>query len=313
MRTFDIVDEAKREASNILFGLIGASGSGKTYSALEIATGLADGGRVVVIDTEEKRSLHYAGKFRFSHLPFAPPFSPDDYIAALTAAKKLNPAVIIIDSMTHEHEGVGGVLEFHDEETQRLAKAWNAHPDKVKMSAWIAPKRARTRLIGEICRAGCHVILCFRAKEKTAVKDGGKPVALGWMPIGGDEFLYEMTVTALLPPGSKGHPMWMSKEIGEKQFIKRPEILEGIVTDGRLSQDLGAKLRLWAKGGVDLLIAKYEACTAETLPVLESERQQMWSTLDAKEKAALKYASDNAKEKNRARTPQEPTGSQATE
>jgi ABC-type sulfate/molybdate transport systems ATPase subunit len=67
---------AVRESVPLLVGLMGASGSGKTYSALRIATGMqrVAGGEIFVIDTESKRSLHYADTFKFRHVPFDAPF-----------------------------------------------------------------------------------------------------------------------------------------------------------------------------------------------------------------------------------------------
>ena len=59
--------EAKRMHVPLLIGLVGSSGSGKTFSALRIATGIqkVTGGDIYYIDTESRRALHYADAFKF--------------------------------------------------------------------------------------------------------------------------------------------------------------------------------------------------------------------------------------------------------
>ena len=81
MKTRSFEDsQAKPGGQPYLMGLTGASGSGKTYSALRIATGIQQvtGGDIYFIDTEAKRALWYADEFKFRHVPFNEPFSPDD-------------------------------------------------------------------------------------------------------------------------------------------------------------------------------------------------------------------------------------------
>ena len=116
---------AKRERVPLLVGLFGPSGSGKTYSALRLATGMQriTGGDIYGIDTESRRMLHYADDFTFKHLQFDAPFSPLDYLAAIDHCTKKGASIVIVDSLSHEHEGPGGVLEWHDAETKRLAAA----------------------------------------------------------------------------------------------------------------------------------------------------------------------------------------------
>jgi RecA/RadA recombinase len=108
-RRFDI-RPAVRQKVPLLLGLAGPSGSGKTYSALRLAAGIARvaGGDVVVIDTENRRAQHYADQFTFQHIDFAPPYGPLDYLAALQTAERTRPACIVIDSLSHEHDGEGG-------------------------------------------------------------------------------------------------------------------------------------------------------------------------------------------------------------
>ncbi len=298
-RTFDD-RPATREKTPILVGLVGPSGSGKTYSALRIAAGFqrVSGGETFVIDTEARRSLHYAEKFRFRHVAFGAPFSPLDYLDAINYCVSRGATTIVIDSMSHEHEGPGGVLEMHTEEHARLGGR-----DGTKLLAWGKPKSARRRLINSILQLPCNFIFCFRAKQKLKIEKGKDPEQLGYQPIGGDEFVYEMTLKCLLLPGANGVPTWRSDFFGEKAMIKLPEqFRETFAKDPQLTEDIGETLARWGAGSATApavsegtgaeLEARYAACTdAATLRVLEDARGAAWPALSPAEKKAVKAAS----------------------
>lgn len=199
----------------IILGLTGPSGSGKTLSALLLAHGVKDvvGGDIGMIDTEGRRGLRYADKtrfpdFEFKHLDFQPPFSSDRYAEAIAAMAAAGVKTIIIDSMSHEHEGPGGYLEFHDKELDRMAGTDFKKREKMTFTAWIKPSAARRRLINSFLQVPLNFIFCFRAKEKLKIVSGGAPIPLGWQAIAGEEFVYEMIVRGLLPPGARGTPDW---------------------------------------------------------------------------------------------------------
>jgi hypothetical protein len=255
-RTFED-KPATRERTPLLIGLTGASSSGKTFSALRLATGIqrVAGGPIFYIDTEARRALHYADKFKFQHLSFAAPFGPLDYLAAIEHCAGKGAQTIVIDSTSHEHEGPGGVLEMHETETVRLVAQWRTTADKVKMSAWQRPKSERRKLLNALLQMPINFVFCFRAKEKMDLR-GEKPKVLGWMPIAGEEFVYEMTVNCLLYPGSDGVPTWHSQEMGEKAIIKLPGQFRAMFTDGQpLSEDTGEQLAKWAAGGAAKALA----------------------------------------------------------
>lgn len=250
-RTF--VDKpAVRERVPLLIGLVGASGSGKTFSALRLAAGIqkvADG-PVFVIDTEARRSLHYASLFKFRHVEFGAPFSPLDYLAAIEHCVRQGAKTIVVDSASHEHEGPGGVLEMHTAEVERLSKAWGVSADKANIPAWAGPKQKRRQLLNALLQMSCNFIFCFRAKEKLKIVPGKNPQPLGWMPIAGEEFVYEMALNCLLYPGSGGVPSWHPEEMGEKAMVKLPEQFKDLFSDRKpLSEETGQKLAEWAAGG----------------------------------------------------------------
>src|SRR6185436_10622008 len=60
-----VLKPAVRENVPLLIGLAGGTGSGKTYSAMRLAKGLAGGQKFAVIDTESGRARAYADEFQF--------------------------------------------------------------------------------------------------------------------------------------------------------------------------------------------------------------------------------------------------------
>lgn len=252
--------EARPVNTFVKIALAGPQNSGKTVSALRIAAGLC--GKTCVIDTENKRSLKYAGSFKFDHLSVDPPFSAENYEAAILAAVKAGYQNIIVDSMSHEHEGPGGMLDqvstYLDKKTADIENETQREKqkDKLKFSAFIAPKAARTRLIQfGIQRVPANIILCFRAKEKIAMikekwenastgKSGEKtvPTSIGLQPIGGEEFYFEMDVLIMLTEGGNGKPDWTqtAARINEFPAGRMTEYLKGVQ---QLNEDVGAKLK----------------------------------------------------------------------
>lgn len=287
-----------------MVGLIGPSGTGKTYSALRLAAGFqrVTGGETFFIDTEARRALHYADKFKFRHVAFGAPFSPLDYLDAINHCVAKGATTIIVDSMSHEHEGPGGVLEMHTAEHKRLGGK-----EGTKLLAWSKPKQDRRRLINSILQVpNCNFVFCWRAKEKLKIERGKDPVNLGFMPIAGEEFVYEMTLKCLLLPGANGIPVWASNEVGERMMIKLPEqFRQTFASTPQLTEDIGQQLASWAAGAAapkpasaDELVARFGACSdAATLRTLEAERGIAWPSLAKPDKVRVKAAADEAKER----------------
>lgn len=233
---------ARREGVPLLIGLAGASGSGKTKSALELASGIAEieDGTIAFIDTENRRGLHYADQYDFLHASIEPPFAPAKYGEALEAAEAAGVAVVVIDSFSHEYEGEGGILEWASAEE----KAGKKPP-----SQWIKPKSAHKKLVNQMLRAKPHIIVCLRAEEKMLIqkKPGGgtevvaaadRPVNERWHPICEKRFPYEITTSLLLLPGKPGFPLPL-----KLQEQHRPAF-----PDGPITRDAGRFLASWAKG-----------------------------------------------------------------
>lgn len=257
-RTFETKDAAKARAESpvpLLIGCTGPSGSGKTFTSLRLATGIQKivGGDIAVIDTEQRRALHYADQFKFKHIDFQAPYSSTDYLEALRYVKKEGAGVVIVDSCSHEHTGPGGLLEQHEQELDRMAGNDYAKRDRMAMLAWAKPKKKRNELITAITtELKMPVIFCFRAKtgSKPAKKGATdrNPIEMGFTSVGADDWLFEMAINLLFLPGSEGVPTWESNLPGERLAIKIPRQFRWVREEGQINEAVGEKLAMWAKG-----------------------------------------------------------------
>jgi hypothetical protein len=264
-RKFDDAPGVRKDTP-IIVGLVAPSSGGKSLSALRLATGMQEitGGDIWALDTEADRLLHYAPTagqkanpktftFNFRHVAFRAPFGPLDYLAAVRHCVAKGAKTIIGDSMSHMHEGPGGTLEAHEAECDRLVKEWRmtyeGGRDKVKMSAWQRPKAELRQFLNEILQLRVNFIFCYRAKEKMKIKTGEQPKPLGFMPIAGDEMIFEATINMLLYPNSGGVPTWHSEEMGERAIVKQPEWSKPIFAKPRpLDEQHGREIAEWAAG-----------------------------------------------------------------
>jgi hypothetical protein len=237
---------AQRENVSLIIGLIGPSGGGKTFTGMELASGIAGDKPFAVIDTEAGRAKHYADRFKFDHADLRPPFRPGSYADAIKAADDAHYPVILVDSFSHEHAGEGGLLDWHEEEFQRLGGR-----DTVKMTAWIKPKMAHRKMMGRLLQVRAHLILCFRAEQKIEIRKNSegkteivpKTTLAGftdWIPIAEKSLPYELTASFMLMPDKPGYPVPIKLQEQHRPLFP---------LDKPITRDSGAKLAAWAKGG----------------------------------------------------------------
>ncbi len=153
------IKPATRKAFQPLIGLYAESGAGKTYSALLLARGLVGPkGNVTMIDTEGGRGSLYADVIPggYQVLDMVPPFAPGRLIEAIEAVEKSSAEVLIIDSVSHFWEGIGGVLEWAGELEAEGKKG---------RQIWKDPKMAHERMVGKMLQTRLPIIVCLRAKH----------------------------------------------------------------------------------------------------------------------------------------------------
>lgn len=151
--------QAEKRQSKLRMTIDGPAGSGKSYTALRFAHALQAqfGGRIAAIDTERGSLSKYVGEnpdgvpWQFDVLELTQ-FSPEKYTEAIQAAGKMGYSVLVIDSLSHAWEGVGGALEIKDRQGGNQYTAWRA----------VTP--IHNRMIDAILQSPCHVITSMRSR-----------------------------------------------------------------------------------------------------------------------------------------------------
>jgi hypothetical protein len=179
--------KATRQKAKIRLGLSAVSGGGKTYSALLIAYGLCgDWNKIAIIDTENNSADLYAHLGEYNVLPLPAPYPPEKYIEAIKDCQNAGMEVIIIDSITHEWDGKGGILDISSNMTGNSFTNW----------AKLTPRHQA--FLDAILQSPCHVLTTVRRKqdyEMSKNADGKSSVTkAGLKEITREGFEYELTV-----------------------------------------------------------------------------------------------------------------------
>jgi hypothetical protein len=182
---------AVRKGQKARLALTGPSGSGKTWTALEAATVLAEGGPILVSDTERGSASLYADHFTFDVVEWTPPFDPR-HLADLISEQADSYAVIVADSLTHFWEAEGGTRDIVD------AAAARARGNS--FAGWKEGTPAQNDMVAAILNAPCHVIATMRSKTEYILEQDSRgkqvPRKVGMAPIQRAGIEYEFTVTA---------------------------------------------------------------------------------------------------------------------
>ena len=226
--------KAERKTAKLRAALCGTSGSGKTYSALLLARGLAgDSGKIAVIDTERGSASLYSDVTDFDVAELEPPFNPRRYRELIAEAAR-GYDVLVIDSLSHAWTGEGGVLEMHDKATQ-AGRGGNSY------TAWRDVTPEHNALVDAILAAPCHVILTMRSKTAYELQENEKgkktPVKIGLAPIQRDGMEYEFTL------------VW---DLSVEKHIATASKDRTRIWDGRhdvIGVKHGAELKAWIESG----------------------------------------------------------------
>ncbi len=172
--------------SFLKMGLSGPPGSGKSYTALVLASFLSSK-RVAVIDADGGSSSKYAHRFTFDmnditidekvnkdgtveEVEVPKPFTPKRYMEAIRlACESGDYDVLIIDGISPEWDDVGGCLQTVDE----LKRKYSGENEKAATrNAWSIVTPQHKDFINLILRTKMHVICTMLArKEEVVVKD----------------------------------------------------------------------------------------------------------------------------------------------
>ncbi|MCU7551786.1 ATP-binding protein [Chitinophagaceae bacterium LB-8] len=229
---------AKRKQAKIKLGIQGCSGSGKTMGALLIAYGLcSDWGKIAVIDTENYSASLYAHLGGFSVVNIAAPFSPEKYIDAIRLCETAGMEVIIIDSISHEWEGSGGILDIHGNMAGNSFTNWSK----------ITPRH--NAFVQAILQSTVHIIGTIRSKQEYVLNEkNGKqvPEKVGMKGVQRDGLDYEFTI--VLDVDIKHHALASKDRTG--LFMDKPEF--------RITTDTGRLIQGWCGQGIPIETKKDE-------------------------------------------------------
>lgn len=235
--------QAQRHQVKLRIGLSGASGFGKSYSALLLAFGITnDWSKIAVIDTENNSASLYSHLGEFNVLTLDEPYSPERYIQAMRVCENASVEVIIIDSLSREWNGTGGCLEIHEKLGGRF-QDWSK----------VGPRH--TAFIDAILQSPLHVITTTRRKVDYSLDSDmngrTKVVKHGTKEITREGLEYELTVNFELI--NDKHLASASKD-RTGLFMDKPEFV--------INKATGEKLIQWCNEGVSVesAIKEINAC-----------------------------------------------------
>lgn len=296
----------------ISLGLSGGSSTGKTFSALRIARGIAqekggDGARIGFVDTENCRALYYQDDFpELVHYDMQAVddsgktigYAPERWAEVIDEAEAAGFPVVVIDSFSHAWEGVGGILDIHAETLNGLTGGNKDRADRLNMLAWAKTKPRWKRLVDRIVRAKVDLILCTRAtavpqkwneaqgREVNAFNTKTRRADVPWNPKMDGDLMFEMTAMMVLDPRAPGCPYFQ---------IKQPDQITGIFDASRpMDEETGRKLAQWsisqgsgvarkaildaareaARGGKDALQKHYKSLS-------DPDKATVWADIEA--------------------------------
>lgn len=254
--------KATKSQSKLRLAIFGASGSGKTYSALRIAKGI--GGNIAVIDSERGSASKYSDRFEFDVVDLESK-NIDEYVQWIEEANG-KYSVLVIDSLTHAWTEL---LEEIDRiaRTKYSGNSW---------SAWNEGTPKQKKLINSILSFNGHIIATMRAKTEWIVEQNTKgknvPKRVGTAPEQGKGIEYEFD---LLMDISVEHVAQVIKDRTGKFQDKLIELPD---------ESFGKQLSDWLQDGEKVKDYSDEINKCETLDQLT----KLWDKMTDAEKTLHK-------------------------
>jgi hypothetical protein len=219
--------------------LAGPAGSGKTNTALILATALTKTGKIAMIDTE-LRGNEYADRFAFNRVA-VPVAKPAEFSTMATAAAAEGHDVLIVDSFTHFWSGNGGALDMVD-----------TYRDK--RQGWSEYRPIENDMMSALLTFPGHVIVTMRVKTNyvTEEQDNGrqKVKKLGLKPDQRESIDYEFSIIGDM---DMSHTLSITK-------TTCPDLVDKVIP--RPGAELGETLLAWLGQG-------------EALPTVLEYREQI--------------------------------------
>lgn len=242
-----VIKRAERKQARLRLAFQGPSGSGKTATCLLVAKGIVDGlvqagllphsmdPRIGVIDTERQSASLYSHIVPFDTIELGPPYTTERYAAALHALEAAGYPVIIIDSLSHEWSGAGGILSSADRQ----------------FGDWKGLTPLHDAFVDAVLRSPAHLMVTMRSKtawvlEQKENRQGRmvtSPTRVGMAPVQRPGIEYEFTTLLALDTD-------MNKVTVLKDRTEMFGPINSVIA--RLKPEDGGKLVKWLLSGAPL-------------------------------------------------------------
>lgn len=224
------LENAVRENIKLKLAIQGKSGSGKTYSALLISKGLSsDMSKVAVIDTENKASQLYVHLGGFKVLDLKSPYTPQRFIEAINLCVQQQMEVVIIDCLSAEWNGAGGLMQSVSSLGGNTFVNWNKFTPQ------------HDNLIQTVLSSNIHIIATIRTKQGYILTDrNGKLIPEKSDLKGIQRPGYEYDFTTVLELDGNHLANKVKDRTGLFSCMK-PSVI---------TEDLGKQLREWCTEGI---------------------------------------------------------------
>ncbi|MFI8942678.1 AAA family ATPase [Streptomyces syringium] len=158
---------AAKDGHKARLSLQGPAGCGKTWTGLCIASGLAEGQRFAVIDTERKSSALYLDDLpvQFSILPMRR-YDPRDLQKALAVAARDQFPAVMVDSLSHFWKGVDGTLDQVD----RAKSKYGGN----KFAGWKDGGELQDDMIEALMAYPGHIVVTMRSSIKWVLEENAQ-------------------------------------------------------------------------------------------------------------------------------------------
>lgn len=159
--------KATRAAVKLKVGIDGPAGAGKTEGMLAILTGITNGGRVAVADSENESASYYADRYDFDTVPLDARSTTKTVMSIIDLAVKEGYDALGIDSLSRVWQNLLAAKDAYD----------LANPNANRWTTWGLPQFGGgwERMMKHLLDAPIHIVATMRSKMSyEQVEEGGK-------------------------------------------------------------------------------------------------------------------------------------------
>ena len=255
--------KAVKTKQKLRLAIDGVSGSGKTYSSLNIAAGISEitGDKIALIDSEHGSASLYADRFEFDTLELEE-FKIENYIDALNLAKG-EYGIVIIDSTSHAWDDLVWRVEKHAKQVHygNSFMAWGSFGTPLQK-----------KLVESLLTYPGHVIVTCRSKSEYSVDkdDKGKTTIkkVGTAAVQRQGFEYEFTMAMSMDASHVGTVTKDRTGKFQDNFIEKP------------GKEMGRQLILWLNSGAAPLPPPPKSLYEQCVDGMKELKNIMLSTVD---------------------------------